>query len=690
MTLGALHRWSMFGCCALAALGTFSGSSLLATGATLLILAMFVTSGQLHDERRSPLRVWMVHGITVAVLIWALLVAKSARIDSVVIVVFLGLFNRFVLRQGLRDDLILLGGAAVLLAVSTTITPGLAFLPLFIGFVGISYGALRSAQILGLAETEPDGRRPAVRRILLERPAPGGQGRIVAAAMVFIFLGYLGLSLSPKKAFARLLGAGAFMSLPGASDSMSLTNNGVGAGQDGTVVLRVSRARGGEARLSGLYAKLYSLDAFDGQTWRHEQPKAIWPLLGRRVMPPDPNSRDRVQVVLHRVRRRGRHPLASIGWKRPMRLIGVERRVQTGVDGTWYLSMPGSALTQDYAVDLGEPSPPTILSPAARRARARRWLQLPDTLDPRVSALGRRLTDSATTSADKIAAVLGHFSQGYQYSLDPLEGESDDPLTRFLFEAKQGHCELYAGAVATLLRVAGVPARVATGYYGGWWNSTSQVLEFTQQDAHAWVEVFEPARGWIWVDATPASERARRRGKSLAWLWDIYDALEALWFSNVVDFDEKKRQDLIGRLMPSGWSKSDDAQRGVALGLSEENGLKGEAAALGGFVVVAGVLAGGWFWWRRRSKTLGERLRAVLDPDADPSLPLGHLVSALPSPSREDAGEVVSAYEQWRYGADASAADPGNRRRKPPKSLVVAVEQLQKALRETRRPGSSN
>ncbi len=683
MTLGTVHRWSLFAACSLAVLGTASGSALLAATSALLIASMLATVGQLHDPRRGRLRLFVVHGITLVVLLWALSIARTVRLDSVVIIVCLGLFNRFVLRQGLRDDLILLGGSAVILAVATTITPGLAFLPIFVGFVWLSHIALRSAQIVGLAEREPASRRAAVLASLLSRPAPGGHLRVGAVAMVFVFIGYLGLTLFPKHRFAQFLGAGSFMSMPGASDTMALTNNGVGAGSDGTVVLRVSRLGSGNGLLSGMYAKVYSLDAFDGRTWRRDAPPGRFSLTPERD-PPNRSSPQRVKVTMNRiVRRRTDHPLVALGREGPRRLGGIGWKARTSLDGTWTVRMPSTALTLTYVVDLGEAAPTPRLPRAAQRALQRRWMALPETLDRRIRDLGHALTDAATTNAEKIRAVLAHFSSGYRYSLDPLPGEAEDPLTRFLFEARQGHCELYAGAVATLLRVAGVPARVATGYYGGWWNSTGQTLEFTEQDAHAWVEAYDPDRGWIWVDATPADLRLRRRAKSWGWIRDLYDSLEALWFTNVVDFDERKRRALLGRFLPSRWLKGGNLGSGMSLGLDSSPGRGNGAAALGGALVAVAAVAGGGlvFWWRRRPR-LGARLRAALAPDPDPAIPLGRLLDGVPEGLTTEARSVVDAYHRWRFGV------PGPDQR-PPGELVRAVDRLARQLRAARRAAPS-
>ena len=94
-------------------------------------------------------------------------------------------------------------------------------------------------------------------------------------------------------------------------------------------------------------------------------------------------------------------------------------------------------------------------------------------------------------------------TQGFRYSLTPprLEG---DPVDRFLFETRVGFCEHYASAFVVLMRAAGLPARVVTGYQGGEVNPLGGYLLVRQRDAHAWSEVWLAGRGWVRVDPTAA------------------------------------------------------------------------------------------------------------------------------------------------------------------------------------------
>ena len=77
-----------------------------------------------------------------------------------------------------------------------------------------------------------------------------------------------------------------------------------------------------------------------------------------------------------------------------------------------------------------------------------------------------------------------------------------DPLEEFLFNRRRGFCEHFAAAYATLMRAAGVPARIVLGYQGGRLNWLGSHLTILQSDAHAWCEVWLPGRGWHRVDPT--------------------------------------------------------------------------------------------------------------------------------------------------------------------------------------------
>lgn len=107
-------------------------------------------------------------------------------------------------------------------------------------------------------------------------------------------------------------------------------------------------------------------------------------------------------------------------------------------------------------------------------------------------------------SPKEVANELADFvSRRYAYRLPGEEGAAGT-LHEFLTTDAGGHCEFFASALAIMLRVKDVPARVVTGYRANRWNGTT--LEVTNLDAHAWVEAYLEGSGWVSFDPTPAGD----------------------------------------------------------------------------------------------------------------------------------------------------------------------------------------
>ncbi len=130
-------------------------------------------------------------------------------------------------------------------------------------------------------------------------------------------------------------------------------------------------------------------------------------------------------------------------------------------------------------------------------------LRLPAKYHPRTRAQAAQWR--AELGADDRAVVnkaLQWFrEQPFVYTLDPPE-LLQDPVDQFLFESRQGFCEHYASAFTVLMRAAGIPARIVTGYQGGEMNPVGKYLVVRQRDAHAWSEVWLEGDGWTRVDPT--------------------------------------------------------------------------------------------------------------------------------------------------------------------------------------------
>ncbi|MFA6901739.1 MAG: DUF3488 and transglutaminase-like domain-containing protein [Gallionellaceae bacterium] len=141
-----------------------------------------------------------------------------------------------------------------------------------------------------------------------------------------------------------------------------------------------------------------------------------------------------------------------------------------------------------------------------------RALTLPKGLNPRALQLAGDWRASLPGDDAIIRTALGRFSRdGYSYTLEPpLLGTHG--IDDFLFETRQGFCEHYASSFVFLMRAAGIPSRVVTGYQGGEANALGGYSIVRQSDAHAWAEVWLKDRGWVRIDPTAAISPGRIQG----------------------------------------------------------------------------------------------------------------------------------------------------------------------------------
>jgi transglutaminase-like putative cysteine protease len=131
-------------------------------------------------------------------------------------------------------------------------------------------------------------------------------------------------------------------------------------------------------------------------------------------------------------------------------------------------------------------------------------LQLAGEPTQRLVELVKKLKGFSAPPEEFIAGLLQYYrDQHFVYTLSP-PAMGGSPIENFLFEAKSGFCVHYASSFVYLMRVAGIPARIVTGYYGGELNSIGEFLEIRQANAHAWAEVWLENKGWIRVDPTSA------------------------------------------------------------------------------------------------------------------------------------------------------------------------------------------
>ena len=141
-----------------------------------------------------------------------------------------------------------------------------------------------------------------------------------------------------------------------------------------------------------------------------------------------------------------------------------------------------------------------------------RWLELPQGVNPRTLRYAAQIQALRAERGDDaaIAAVLDKFRSNFEYTLEPGKLGAD-AVDEFLFDTRKGFCEHYSGAFVYVMRAAGLPARVVTGYQGGELNPVDGYYTVRQSDAHAWSEVWLGKRGWTRIDPTAAVAPERIR-----------------------------------------------------------------------------------------------------------------------------------------------------------------------------------
>ncbi|MFD1216120.1 transglutaminase TgpA family protein [Microbulbifer celer] len=199
----------------------------------------------------------------------------------------------------------------------------------------------------------------------------------------------------------------------------------------------------------------------------------------------------------------------------------------------------------------------------------RRNLQLPDDGNPRARQWASELQRRGLSGEQISEEVLAEYHGQFTYTLKP-PALGRDSVDEFLFSTRQGFCEHFASSYVFTMRAAGIPARVVAGYQGGEWVEQEEYLLVRQYDAHAWAEIWLPARGWVRVDPTAAVSPERIRDglqsaaadqfmqdslvplHKLAFLNRIrlqWDMINYRWYQTVVSFDSERQQGLLRRLL---------------------------------------------------------------------------------------------------------------------------------------------
>lgn len=162
-------------------------------------------------------------------------------------------------------------------------------------------------------------------------------------------------------------------------------------------------------------------------------------------------------------------------------------------------------------------------------------------LSQRARAFAQQLAGNAGTDYDKVRAIERYFqtNREFLYTLDLEELPQDDPIEHFLFVTRAGNCELYASAMALLVRSLGIPARLVIGYRGGDWSANDEAYTVRKSNAHVWVEVYFPGSGWMLFDPTPFIDELDTSWQAVMTRFVTRQALNAkvMYYRDIIGFD---------------------------------------------------------------------------------------------------------------------------------------------------------
>lgn len=305
------------------------------------------------------------------------------------------------------------------------------------------------------------------------------------------------------------------------------------------------------------------------------------------------------------------------------------------------------------------------LSDQARRSN----LLLPADYNPRTKALVEKWGSEGYRGKALADHALLYFRDNMTYSYTPpLLGR--DSVDELVFDTKEGFCEHFSSSFTFMMRAAGIPARVVTGYQAGRQLEDGN-WEVRQLDAHAWSEIWLADKGWIRVDPTMAVVRKRPPPPGEEKFQGFNSPLvqwateqSAAWFG---DFNSQRQQDLF-----SGWKIENWSHWAIALG-----------AVL---VVLFWALSAFWWDWGGvrlpREVAQFEKLRRLLlaatglGPSATPRQISQAMAPRLTPQGHEDLSRVLQDWEDWRYGGRVQ------------EDLSARLKDARKALRQWRRPPS--
>jgi len=526
---------------------------------------------------------------------------------------------RLATRKGAAHDQQVIVLALLHLISGTVLGGGLGYGLCFLGILIVAPGALVLSHLR--REVEGNYRQGARDRTGLPVDVP----RILRSRRVVgrTFLGVTCLLSIPIVIFTALL----FILFPRVGLSLLLLNRSptgryvgfsprVDLGEvgmlrsDPTLAMRIEMPNMGDKppERIPLHLRGTALDAYDGRTWTQSETWKRQAEIEATIVPlddhwPDSKLDPTMKIDLEPIDPPVIFmPPTATGLRlKPRTTVGPESQMNAfkGPEGE-HRYQPTDDRGLKYEVFISRRNVPTFrkLAPQDRS----RYLKLPPNVSDRMRELTVTWTKDAKTELEKAQAVEMHLRTDYKYDLGSPSGRDSNPLEHFLFESKRGHCEFYSTAMAIMLRTIDVPTRNVTGFVGGTYNRFGKFYAVRQGDAHSWVEAFIEGYGWLTFDPTPPADAAPKSEIVGVWAYlrDLIEATSQRWDRHVVSYDLSQQLSLFNSFRR--YRRGDN---------SPGNTTNPQNRRVFVFVVLgAAVLAGGYFYFRRRQL----RAMATLKP----------------------------------------------------------------------------
>jgi len=558
VNLARLHRrLAVF--MSLASLLAFAGGAgvepLAATLAAFgLILALFWQPDSALSARME--RVWLpLAFLLVARALVHVFIVEDDVVVPVVDLLFLLLVAESLRSLDTRNDVRLYSLSFALLLASTAYRPGLLFLLAFVAYIVFATVALIVGHLRREATRHGISDIPVARSFLI---GASGLSMVILAVAVGVFLVF-------PRVTRGWAGRGETMatSIAGFSDEVALGSHGARIYGNPQIVLRVEFPAGPPENLQTLHWRGRSFDRFDGFRWSRSsrlppsRPPPVWydrwgtESITQRIYSAPLDSR--VLFALH--------PLLDVASE-----SGIQPTSNNAGDHLYWGFGPPHYTARSLD---GRPGADELRNARGNYVPARSfYTQLPP-LSPQVQALADSLLAHLPTDFDRAVALETWFREEFRYTLDLPATAREATLENFLLNRRAGHCEYFSTAMAILLRTQGIATREVNGFAGGTWSEFGDYLAVTQNQAHAWVEVWFPTYGWVPFDPTPPG-RGEVSGLT-SWFWPgrfLFDAVQHRWNKWVLDYSfqsqfmlfERSRETVSRALSPREADEGDSGE----------------------------------------------------------------------------------------------------------------------------------